>query len=303
MQRQGLGFVLATVTLAGCGWVGSLRADREIQTAHTHYNWGRHQLAAESYEKVVRLDPERGEAYFFLGSTYHRLFRDRARTPETERYLTLAAEHYRSALERLDDQDQVMQSWRYLAELNGPDGINDPAGVEAALGAVVQLAPTYPQPGLALAEFYVDAGRTADARGELGRLSALDAADGHVLSRVAGLYDRLGLFTDSIDALGRRAELLPENAEARYVIAAFYWRQVSENTDLTDGERRTYLRQGLGALDEALGLDASYAEALTYKEIQLSRLAELVEDASQRQALLDEAAGVGDQATTLGASR
>mgnify|MGYP001422234746 CR=1 FL=1 len=295
--------LLATSTLSGCGWVGALRADREIQTAHTHYNWGRHALAAESYEEVIRLDPERGEAYFFLGSSYHRLFRERARTPDTERYLTLAARHYRAAIERLDDEEQVIQAWRYLAEIHGPEGLDDRGEEEAALTAVVALTPDDPQPGFSLVEFQVRAGHGEAATRELERLSALDAADGHVHSRIAGLYDQLGRFDESIDALRRRAALMEDSAEARYVIAAFYWRQVSENIELTDAERADHLRQGLAALDEALELDADYADALTYKEIQLSRLAELVDDPSERRALLEQAKEAGEQAATLNASR
>ncbi len=99
--------------------------------------------------------------------------------------------------------------------------------------------------------------------------------------------------------LKRRLAVDPQNPEAHYTIAAYYWEKAYRDQRLSEGEKRTYIEQGLAAADRALALRPEYVEALTYKNLLLRAQALLETDPEAQKALIAEADKLRDQAIAL----
>ena len=280
--------------------MGRLRADRAIQLAHVFFQRGNHAQAAERYEVVVGMDPTHSEAHFFLASSYDRLYQPMVPgDAENDAFLEQAVDHYLISAELHTDPDLRMQSLGYLADLYGPDRADDPAGAEIVLQTMIRVAPTDPDRYFALAELYEGEGQFAEAARMLERVGALADIDENVFSRMASAYDRIGRLDDSVGALRRAAALTPDNPESYYLIAAFYWRVVTERPGLGNRERYDHLTAGVSELDRALELDPEYREAWVYKDILLRMQARLADADTDRAALFEAAKVASDRVVAL----
>ena len=66
-----------------------------------------------------------------------------------------------------------------------------------------------------------------------------------------------------------RAELEPNNAEAHYTVATYYWDEACRNARLTDSQKRECIKNGLASVDKAIALNPDYVEALIYRGLLL----------------------------------
>ena len=107
--------------------------------------------------------------------------------------------------------------------------------------------------------------------------------------RLAGLYDRNQEFEKTMGVLRQRAAIEPDNPEAFYTIATYYWRQAYRGAGLSDEEKGGLIVLGLTAVDSALELNGDYMEALVYKNILMRMQANLTEDGEQWTRLIAEA--------------
>ena len=83
---------------------------------------------------------------------------------------------------------------------------------------------------------------------------------------LAGYYNRQGQFDKTIEALEERAAKEPNNPEAFYTIATYYWDEAYRDFKLKESEKSDVRRQkGLEAVDKALQIKPDYVEALVYK--------------------------------------
>jgi tetratricopeptide (TPR) repeat protein len=120
-----------------------------------------------------------------------------------------------------------------------------------------------------------------------------------VYQQLAGFYQRQGEFDKLIAAVQQRAELEPNNPEAHYSVATYYWDEAYRNTRLTDAQKREYVKNGLTAVDKALALNPEYFEALTYRGLLLRIEAAMEKDAGRQKALLNEASQLQEKAVAL----
>ena len=72
-----------------------------------------------------------------------------------------------------------------------------------------------------------------------------------------------------IAVVQQRAELEPNNAEAHYTVAIYYWDEACRNGSLTGVQRREYIMNGLAAVDKAIALNPDYVDALVYRGLLL----------------------------------
>jgi lipopolysaccharide biosynthesis regulator YciM len=124
-------------------------------------------------------------------------------------------------------------------------------------------------------------------------------SDPAVYQQLAGYYQRQGEFGKLIEAVQQRAAIEPENPEAHYSIASFYWDEAYRNTRLTDAQKRDYTQKGLEAVEKAISLKNDYVEAIVYKGLLLRLQANAEKDRAKQLALIKEAEGLQEKAAAL----
>ena len=133
-------------------------------------------------------------------------------------------------------------------------------------------------------------------------LYAKDAApsDPNVYLQLARFYNEQGDFPRRIEALRERAAQEPNNPEAHFMIASYFWDDAQRNFRLTDEEKRwNHVTQGLEAMDKALQLKPDYIDAMVYKGLLLRQQALLEKDPKVQQDLIKQAEALHDKAEEL----
>jgi tetratricopeptide (TPR) repeat protein len=213
MQVRFIRLVLLVVAVcgvaAGCGKysIGNIRSAKAFQDANGMYKKGDYQGAVARYEDSVRFNPDLGFAYFFLGNSYDQLYRPAKKgDPQNDNYLKLAAQHYRTAIDKLasssDPKEREIRrsSFEYLIALYSSDKLNDFSKAEPVGKELIAVDPNNPAPYQMLARLYEDQGRFDEAEKFL--LQAIDKspteATGYQL--LAGFYNRQGEFEKTMAA-------------------------------------------------------------------------------------------------------
>jgi len=296
--------IVTAAALPACGQIGNLQARKAFKEANTLHQAQNYREAATKYEEAIAVSPESPEAvtaYFFLGNSYDNLYTPaRKGEADNDAFLTKAIENYRISAERETRPDIKKLALQYLVNAYGPDKLDDPAQAEPIVQRMMQLDPSNTENYFALAKIYEDAGNLDEAEGMLNKARVAKPREAAVYQQLAGLYQRQGEFDKLIAAVQQRAELEPNNPEAHYAVATYYWDEAYRNTSLTDAQKREYTKNGLAAVDKALALNPDYVEALTYRGLLLRIEAAMeTKDAKRQTALLDEARQLQEQAVAL----
>ena len=101
---------------------------------------------------------------------------------------------------------------------------------------------------------------------------------------LAGYYNRQGHFDKTIEALEERASKEPNNPEAFYTIATYYWDEAYRDFKLKEAEKKDFVGKGVEAVDHALQIKPDYMEALVYKNLLLRLQANMEKDPAKQQA-------------------
>ena len=291
---------ILVVPLVSCQYLDQLQALRVIKDAHLQYQRGDYESAAVLYEDVLANDPNLMDAYFYLANSYDNQFRPALRgEPDNDRLLEMAIDNYITSVEIQTNAAMQTLSMQYLVAAFGPDKANDPASSEPVLQQMIQIVPSNPDNYFALAKLYEDSGLYEEAEQVFLEVRDLRADDANVYLQLAGFYNRNEQFEQTIEALRARAALEPDNPEAFYTIATYYWEKAFRDFRLTDEEEAEHVMLGLTEVDKALELNADYAEALTYKNILMRMQANLTDDLDLREELIAEADVLRDRAEEL----
>ena len=305
MQMRSFGARLAFVAtmvlpLASCQYVDQLQAFKVFKDANTFYQRADYEAAAAMYEEVIANDPNMVDAYFYLANSYDNLFRPALRGErENDQLLEKAIDNYISSADRQTDPAMRTLSMQYLVATFGPDKANDPSKQEPVVQALIRSDPANPENYFRLAKLYEDSGLYAEAEQVFLDVLDLRADDPTVFVMLAGFYDRNDEFEKKIEALRQRAAIEPNNPEAPYTIAQFYWQKAFRDFRITDEEELEYVMLGLTEVDKALNLNADYVSALTYKNILMRMQANLTEDLDLQEQLIAEADVLRDRAQEL----
>jgi tetratricopeptide (TPR) repeat protein len=295
----------ALVATAACGKVNELKAMKSFKAANVAYVRQDYQNAADLYERTLRAYPDLVQAYFFLGNSDDNLWRpSRKGEPANDVLLERAAENYRKAAERLtgnkpEDVKLRKLALQYLAAAYGPNKLNDPAKAAPVVESMIELDPSDTADYFVLAKIHEDAQRYDDAEKLLLRAKDVQRKDAAVYLQLAAYYNRRGRFDRTIDALEQRAGQEPDNPEAHYTIATFYWDKAYRDARLREIERRDYVRKGIEAIDRALRVKPDYVEALVYKNLLLRLEASQEKDRGKQELLMKEADQVRSRAEQL----
>ena len=199
--------------------------------------------------------------------------------------LTKAIDNYKKSAEietGPEDQELAME---YLVAAYGPDKLNDPSQAEPILRKMIEMDPNEPSnysicPHLR-GERRLRAGRAAAGQGPRD-----EAERPGVYMQLAAFYNRQGEFDKTMEALHARAEQEPNNPEAFYTIATYYWEKAYRDFTTPEADKMKFVQAGNEAIDKAIKLKPDYPEALTYKNLLLRVQANLEKNPARQQALL-----------------
>jgi tetratricopeptide (TPR) repeat protein len=283
---------------AGCGKysIGNIRSAKAFQDANGLYKKADYKGAVERYEDSIRFNPDLGFAYFFLGNSYDQMYRPAKKgDKENDNYLQLAAQHYRTAIDKLattkDPKEQEIRrySFEYLIALYSQDKLNDFSKAEPVAKELINVDPTNQAPYQMLARLYEDQGRFDEAEKFL--LQAIDKspteATGYQL--LAGFYNRQGEFEKTMAAWTKRAEMEPNNPEAWHTIGVYYQDKVLKDKRLSRDVAKDYSQKGIAAEDRALAINPEYSDAMVYKNILMRHQALFERDPKFQKQLIDDA--------------
>jgi tetratricopeptide (TPR) repeat protein len=260
------------------------------------YKKGDYEGAVARYEDSVRFNPELGFAYFFLGNSYDQLYRPAKKgDPKNDNYLQLAAQHYRTAIDKLatstDTKEREIRrsSFEYLIALYAEDKLNDFSKAEPVAKELINVDPNNPAPYQMLSRLYEDQGRFEEAEQYL--IQAIDKspkeATGYQL--LARFYNDRGEFEKTMAAWNKRAEIEPNNPEAWHTIGVYYQDKVFKDKRLARDIAKDYTIKGIVAEDKALAINPEYFEAMTYKNILMRQQALYERDPKVQKQLLEDA--------------
>ena len=91
----------------------------------------------------------------------------------------------------------------------------------------------------------------------------------------------------------------PNNPEAFYTIATYYWEKAYRDFKLNDAQKTKYVDAGIQAIDKAIAINNQYMEALVYKNLLLRVKANLEKNPARQQALLKEATDLTNRAEEI----
>jgi tetratricopeptide (TPR) repeat protein len=175
VSRLAVVVVALSVAAAGCGKysISNIRSAKAFQDANGLYKRSDYAGAVARYEDALRLNPDLGFAYFFLGHSYENLYKPGAKDDQQNvAYLEKAAEHYRTAINKLTgstdpkEQEILRYSYEYLVAVYGPDKLNDFARAEPVVRELIAFEPNEPTTYRMLAKLYEDQGRLDEAEAQ-----------------------------------------------------------------------------------------------------------------------------------------
>jgi TonB family protein len=174
---------------------------------------------------------------------------------------------------------------------------------EATLKRNIQLNPKD------LTNYYV-LGMVYEKSGDLVKAAATYEAaikavpsDMNAYLQATGFYSRTGNFDKVVETLNRLIALNPQNPVPYYTKSSYLWEKAYRGTNLSAGQKLTYLQGGLQAVDRAIALNPEFYEALTYKNLLLRSQALLETDPDVQTTLLAEADNLRNRAVEIRMAR
>ena len=231
----------ALFTTTGCAKLNEVKAMRAYKEANKTYQAQDYKRAAQEYKDTIAAAPDDDRvtpAYFFLANSLDNLWKPSKKgDPENDKLLTTAVENYQKAGDKLLKSDNPdykklgKLSLQYLVAAYGTDKLNDPAKAEPVLIDMIKQDETDTTLYTQLAKMYEDAGAYDAAESILLRIKNTHPDSG-VYMQLAAYYNRQGQFDKTMQALNDRAAREPNNPEAFYMIATYYWDEAYRDFNL-----------------------------------------------------------------------
>ena len=312
-----LAIVLLAIPVLNCARVQAQTALRE---GHRLYKDESFRKAITSYEYVLEKDPANVEATFYLGSSFHQLFRPGK--DDTKVNLEQAIKHYKTVLAATPAADDPKYPTLKRNTLSALIGIyaDDPyRDFDTSMKYATELTSSDPgnlQNLFAMANLYEKFGKVNDAEAAY-RKAALEVApkDPKACGALAGFYNKTlwddkgvpaeegktpkSRFDDAVNQLKLCAELEPNDPKGYYTVATYYWDKCYRDPDLDDARKKQLADEGLEFVNKALTIKSDFVEALIYKGLLLREQAKLTRNPATRNSLMEEAQVLQKQAVEL----
>jgi len=305
VQALAVGMVLLLSGVA-CAKVQSRAAFKDGNKAYTSENFKR---AIAHYERAVELDPNLGEAWFYLGSSYQAMYRPGKDTPENKELLEKAIAAYKTSLERnpgtTEQQKKVKtNTLGALIAIHSDEPFKNFDVAQDYAQQLVQQSPDDTKNLYALANLYEKFDQVDKAEETYRRVTDLNPNDPKACGALAAFYnkplwDGRSKFDQAIEVLQRCASLDPDDPGGYQKVASFYWDKAYRDPLITDEQKRQYAEKGMEAVDKALELKPDYFDAVIYKGLLYRVLASVAKDPRQRAQYLDQAQTLQKQGLEL----
>jgi hypothetical protein len=149
-----------SVALAGCGYIGQVRAMKAFKDGNKAYGASDWRAAAEK-SKRPRASTRTTRPFLLPGNSCDNMYRP-ARKGEAanDELMVKAVENYKLASERLTEDTVPKRSLalEFLVAAYGPDKLADPTLAEPVVKRMIELAPNEPTNYFQLAKIYEDSG-------------------------------------------------------------------------------------------------------------------------------------------------
>ncbi len=312
-----LAIVLLAIPVLNCARVQAQTALRE---GHRLYKDESFRKAISSYEYVLEKDPANVEATFYLGSSFHQLFRPGK--DDTKVNLEQAIKNYQTVLAATPAADDAKYPTLKRNTLSALIGIyaDDPyRDFDTSMKYAMELTSSDPgnlQNLFAMANLYEKFGKINEAEAAY-RKAALEVApkDPKACGALAGFYNKTlwddkgvpaeegkapkSRFDDAVNQLKLCAELEPADPKGYYTVATYYWDKCYRDPDLDDTRKKQLADEGLEYVNKALTIKSDFVEALIYKGLLLREQAKLTRNPATRNSLMEEAQVLQKQAVEL----
>jgi tetratricopeptide (TPR) repeat protein len=312
-----LAVVLLAIPVLNCARVQAQTALRE---GHRLYKDESFRKAIESYKVVLEKDPANIEATFYMGSSFHQLFRPGK--AESKVNLDEAVKHYQTVLASTplpDDQKFPVLKRNALSALVGIYADDPYRDFDTSMKYATELTSSDPgnlQNLFAMANLFEKFGKVNDAEAAY-RKAALEVApkDPKACGALAGFYNKTlwdekgvpvgegkagkGRFNDAVNQLKLCAELEPQDPKGYYTVATYYWDKCYRDPDLDNTRKKQLADEGMEFVNKALGIKSDFVEALIYKGLLLREQAKLTTNPATRNSLMEEAQVLQKQAVEL----
>lgn len=307
-------FTLAAASFAGCTRVQAKQALRE---GHRLYKEESYRKATEQYKFVIENDPAAVEALFYLGSSFHQLYRPGKE--ESKVNLDQAIANYKAVLDQSGSQDPNYGVLRRNA-LSALIGIyadapfNDFDTSKKYADELTRDNPNELTNVFAMAGLYEKFGKVPEAEAEYTKAAQSNPNDPKACGALAGFYNKplwndkgevvaqggVAKFTAAVSQLEKCADLTPSDAKGFYTVSTYYWDKVYRGCALCpDGEKNRLVERGMEFVDKALGINEAFVEALVYKGLLLRERAKLTMNPARRNELIEQAKALQDRALAL----
>jgi tetratricopeptide (TPR) repeat protein len=305
VQALAMGVVLL-LSSAACARIQSRMAFKDGNKEYTGENFKR---AIVLYERAVELDPNLGEAWFYLGSSHQAMYRPGKDTPENNEHLLKAIDAYKKSLETnpgtTEQQKKVKtNTLGALIAIHSEDPHKNFDVAQQYAQQLVQENPNDSKNLYALANLYEKFDQVDKAEETYRRVADLNPNDAKACGALAAFYNKplwegRSKFDQAIDVLQRCASLDANDPGGYQKVASFYWDKAYRDPLITDDQKKQYADKGLEAVDKALQLKPDYFEAVIYKGLLYRVLASVAKDPRQRAQYLDQAQTLQKQGMEL----
>jgi tetratricopeptide (TPR) repeat protein len=320
LRFQALVLALLPALLGGVG-CNRIRARTAFKDGNRFYREENFKQAIERYQRATELNPNMPEAWFYLGSANHGLYRPGKDTPENKQRLQEAVNDYTKALEVLDAgpvKDYLKKvrndALGALVGIYADEPFKDYEKAQKYADRLVKENPDDPKNLFAMANLYEKFTKVDEAEGMYKRAfegapqGKTDAEKLEAKEKACGalaafynkpLWEGRSKFDQAIEILDQCAALNPKDEKGYYKVATFFWDKAFRDPLLTDKEKDQYADKGLEAVDKALKVKPDYVEALIYKGLLYRVKAQVTTNPRLRQQYLDEAATLQKQAVQM----
>lgn len=291
-----------SLAVTGCGKysMSSLKAQKAYKQAVEYYKAQDWKQSASNYEYTLEQNPDKVEAYFYLGNSYDNMYKPaRVGEAENDAYIQKAIDNYQKAAQRDPNPQMKKLALEYLVAAYGPEKLNAPDKAEPIVQQMIQMDPNEATNYFALSKIYEDAGRYDEAEAALMKAKEAKPNDPTVYTTMSGFYNRQGDFDKTMESLKKAADLAPNDPQGYQLMATYYWEKVYKDHRLTSPQKKVYIGEGIANTDKALALNPDYDDALSFKNLLLRLAGNEETDMAKRAALYKQADELRERAIEL----
>lgn len=313
-----LAFLLLAIPVLNCARV---QEQTYLREGHKLYKDESFRKAIDEYEKVLALNPANIEATFYMGSSYHQLYRPGK--DDTKVNLESAIKNYQAVLAATpaaDDMKYPVLKRNALSALVAIYADAPYSDFETSMKYANELTgadPSNLQNLFAMANLYEKFNKVTEAEAAYRKATEVAPTDVKACGALAGFYNKtlwddkgvplpagstvsgVGRFDDAVGQLKKCAELDPKDPKGYYTVATFYWDQAYRGKNMTDPRKKMLADAGMEYVDKALEIKNDFVEALIYKGLLLREQAKVATNPAVRNGLVEQALALQKRAVDL----